>query len=409
MRCALIVSLLVVSPVLANWPQWRGELRDGTWSKGPTLDKLPDQLEPRWRKPIGGGYSGIAVRGKYLYTLDYQKKPTEQERILCLDVKTGETVWSHAYDVEYKKMDYGNGPRSTPTLSFGRVYTFGARGHLHCLDMATGKVIWSRDTAKDYKSRIPTWGLSCSPIIWQNNLIVQVGGEGNACLVSFDIHTGKELWRALDDPAGYSSPLLVGGTTLVQLVVSLPEHLVGLNPNSGKENWRYKLDQRINYDVAISDPIYHNGVLLAGDYWTGCRAIGLGTPKSPAKELWKGKQVSLLMSTPLYANGYAYALDRFKGLKCIELKTGEIKWENEHVTPRGRNPHASMVWLKEKALIFNEKCELILARLSPMKYEEISKVQVPMKKGFTWAHPGYGDGCLFVRDDEEILCVSLTR
>jgi outer membrane protein assembly factor BamB len=303
-------------------------------------------------------------------------------------------------------MDYGNGPRSTPTLWSGKVYTFGARGHLHCLDSATGKIVWCRDTAKDFKGRIPTWGLSCSPLVWQKNLIVQVGGE-NACVVSFDLDSGKERWRSLDDPAGYSSPVLIGGRDEVQLVTSLPEHLVGLNPDTGKETWRFKLDQRINYDVAISDPVYHNGVLLAGDYWTGCRAIQPGTSKLPAKGVWKGKQVSLLMSTPLCADGHAYALDRFRGLKCIELKTGEIKWQDEHVTPRGRNPHASMVWLRERALILNEKCELILAKLSPKKYEELSRVQVPTKKGFTWAHPAYADGCVFVRDDEEILCVPI--
>jgi outer membrane protein assembly factor BamB len=407
-RLGIVILFVASTLAQADWPQWRGPNRDGVWHDAGLPEKFPARLEERWRKPIGGGFSGLAVVQDRVYAFDYLKKPKEQERVHCLDAKTGETLWTHAYDVAYQKMDYPNGPRTTPAVREGRVFTYGARGHLHCLDAKTGKVIWSRDCVKDFNGRVPMWGHSCSPFLDGKRVLVQVGGQPGACLVALDAATGKEAWRALNDRPGYSTPIVISGKGWRQLAYFLPDHMVGLDPETGKEQWRIK-HAAIEYDVSISDAVWHDGVLLTGDYWTGCRAIALDENGRNPKLIWKGKQVSLLMSTPLWRDGHVYALDRFRGLKCIELKTGEIKWQDEHVTPRGVNPHASLVWAGERALIFNEKCELILAKLTPKKYEEISKVAVPMKKGFTWSPPAYTDGCIFARDDEEVLCVPLAK
>jgi outer membrane protein assembly factor BamB len=409
MKQSLVVLFVAsLGMARADWPQWRGPTRDGVLNESGIPEKFPAKLETRWSKPIGGGYSGIAVVDHRVYAFDYQKKPNEQERVLCLDAKTGETLWTHAYVVAYQKMDYGNGPRTTPTVYKGRVYTYGARGHLHCLDAKTGEMIWRHDCIKEFNGRIPTWGHSCSPFIDDSRVIVQVGGQPNAGLVAFNLETGKETWRTLGDRPGYSSPIIISGKDWRQLVYFLPEHVVGLDPETGKELWRIK-HEAISYDVSISDPVWHAGVLLTGDYWTGTRAMTLDDKGLNPRVIWKGKQVSLLMSTPLWRDGSVYALDRHRGLKCIELKSGQIKWQDEFVSPRGNNPHASLMWAGERALIFNEKCELILARLTPKKYEEISKVKVPLRSGFSWAHPAFADGCIFVRDDEEIICVPLTK
>src|SRR5207249_925926 len=130
----------------------------------------------------------------------------------------------------YGKLDYGNGPRSTPTIAGGRVYALGALGHLHCLDARTGAVVWSRDTVKDFMGRIPTWGHACSPLVDGKRLIVQVGGQPGACLVALDLATGKEVWRSLADRPGYSSPVLVDTSRWRLLAYFTPEHIVGLDP-----------------------------------------------------------------------------------------------------------------------------------------------------------------------------------
>ena len=407
MRIGAALLLLVIAGDkgrAGDWPQWRGENRDGVWRQDGLPDKLPATgLKPRWRQNIGGGYSGIAVSGGRVYTLDYHKKPREVERVLCFDARTGKLLWAHAYPVGYGKMEYGNGPRSTPTVHKGKVYTFGARGHLFCLDAASGKVIWGRDTVKDFAGRLPQWGHSCSPLVDGPRLLVQVGGKKGAGLVAFDLDSGKEIWRSLDDRPGYSSPVVIGGKGWRQIAYWTPEHIVGLEPESGKVRW--KISFPITYDVSITDLIWHDGVLLASNYWTGSKAIRFDAKGENPKVIWKGRQLSLLMSTPLWRAGHIYALDRKDGLRCIELLSGKVKWGGEHITPRGRNPQATLIWAGERALIFNERGELILARLTPEKYEEISRVKLIEKD--TWAHPAYADGCIFVRTDEDILCIPL--
>jgi hypothetical protein len=159
--------------------------------------------------------------------------------------------------------------------------------------------------------------------------------------------------------------------------------------------------------VTISDPVWHDGVLLVSDSWTGSLAYQLDERGDKPKLLWQGKRLSLLMSTPLARDGHVYALDKDKGLTCIELKTGKVKWDSAFITPRGRNPQASLVWVGEDALIFNELGELIRARLTPAGFREQAKAAI-LKDG-TWAHPAYAEGCLFARNDKEILCAPLVR
>jgi len=403
---AVLAFGLCASPLLAeDWPQWRGGKRDNVWRE----KSLPEQIHldrpaPRWKQAIGGGYGGIKVAGGRVYAMDHRTVPREVERVVCLDAATGKERWVREYDVNYHKMDYGNGPRSTPTVHAGRVYTFGARGHLNCLDAATGEVVWSRDTVREFKGRVPTWGHACSPLVDGDRLIVQVGGE-NACLIALNRHSGKPVWEALADRPGYSSPVLVEGQFGRLLVYWTAEHLNGIDPATGKVRWQ--VPHATEYDVTISDPVWHDGVLIVSDYWTGSLAYQLDERGDNPKLLWQGKRLSLLMSTPLARNGYAYALDKDKGLKCIELKTGKVKWDGEFVTPRGRNPQASLVWAGEDALIFNELGELIQARLTPEGFREIGKAAI-LEDG-TWAHPAYAEGCIFARNDKEITCVPLTR
>jgi outer membrane protein assembly factor BamB len=388
----------------ADWPQWRGAGRDNLWpQKG--LDSLPENPAPLWKQSIGGGFGGIAVSGGRVYVMDRLKKPREVERVVCLDAKTGKRLWAHEQPMAYGKLDYGNGPRCTPTVHGGKVYALGAIGYLHCLDAKSGKVIWSHDTVKKFSGRVPTWGHACSPLVDGKRLIVQVGGKDGACLVALDIDSGKEIWRSLDDRPGYSSPVLIKAGKGRQLVFFTPQHVVGLEPSTGKVRWRVPFEG-ISYDVSISDVVKGDGVLLASNYWSGSKAIRLDDRGESPKVVWEGKSLSLLMSTPLIKGKHVYALDRTRGLKCMEMQTGKVLWDGQHVTPRGTNPHASLVWVGDnRALILNTPGELLLVELSPKGLKKLGKCKII---GRTWAHPGFGDGCIFARTDEEIVCVRLT-
>src|SRR5262249_36766833 len=147
-----------------EWPQWRGPNRDNVWPRRDFPQRVPARLAQLWTKPIGGGYGGIAISGGRVYVMDRQTAPGAEGRVVCLDLDSGKTKWVRDYSVSYKGIDYGNGPRCTPTVHDGRVYTLGTVGHLNCLDARTGEVIWSHDGVKEFKAKPPTWGLACSPL-----------------------------------------------------------------------------------------------------------------------------------------------------------------------------------------------------------------------------------------------------
>jgi outer membrane protein assembly factor BamB len=389
----------------ADWPQWRGPGRDSVWREQGLPDRFPaDGLSKRWRQPIGGGYAGIAVAAGRVYTMDRQTEPREVERVLCFNARTGKRIWIQEYPVSYGKMQYGNGPRSTPTVDASRVFTFGAVGHLSCFDAQSGKIIWRKDTVKECKGQVPMWGHACSPLVDGERLIVQLGAE-DGCVMAFNKANGKEIWRTLSDRPGYSSPIMITVGQRRVLVYWTPEHVAGLDPVSGKVLWQIPFNS--TYDVSISDPVWHGGVLLVSGYWEGSKAIRLNERGEQPEVLWEGKKLSLLMSTPLYRDGYVYGLDNKNGLKCVELQTGAVKWDGQHVTPKSRNPQASLVWAGDRALIFNELGQLLMAQLSPDGYREVSKTGI--LPGGTWANPAFADGCIFARDDVKIVCVPLVR
>jgi formylglycine-generating enzyme required for sulfatase activity/outer membrane protein assembly factor BamB len=390
-----------------DWPQWRGPRRDGTW-RGPDLpQRWPETgLRCRWRQPIGGGYSGIAVADGRACTLDRIREPEERERVLCCDAATGALLWSHAYPVSYGQLPYGNGPRSTPTVHDGRVYALGALGHLHCLDARTGQPIWSTHLVADQRASRPGWGFAASPVIFEDLVILHAGGEPDACLIAFDRHSGKVAWRSLPDPGGYATPVLARTDAGPQLVCWTETNIHGLEPATGKVLW--SIPFQVTYGTAIASPIAHDGLVFVSGYYEGSKAIRLGPEATRAELAWENRRsLAGVMSTPLYRAGHGYLLDRRAGLVCFDWTSGQKLWDDANrATPKGRNSHASLVWLGDagRALILNSDGELILAHLSPAGYQEMSRTAII---GATWAHPAFAGDCVFARSDQEIVCVSL--
>jgi outer membrane protein assembly factor BamB len=394
----------VTFPVLASdpqWPQWRGPRRDNVWSVGTFPEKCPETLAVVWRNSLGGGYGGVAIADNRVFVMDRIKEPREVERVVSFDLETGKTFWVHEYAVHYGGLDYGNGPRSTPTVHDGRVYTLGALGHLHCLDATSGQVIWSHACEAEFQATIPTWGLASSPLIDGDRLIVQVGGK-DACFMAFDRRTGAVVWKALSDRAGYSSAVRIEVEGRPQIIAWTAEHITALEPETGKLLWAVPFET--TYDVTIADPVFHQGVLLCSQYWQGSVALRL-KPDGEPQRLWDGKRLRLLMATPLIRDGHAYALDRENGIVCVELKTGKIFWDGFKVSYDRRNPHAASWWTADgRAMYLNERGELIVSRLSPRKFEEIGRTRV--FEG-SWAHPALTRNRIVVRDDQQILCLAL--
>ena len=236
-----------------DWPQWRGKDRDGVWRESGIVDKLPEgQIPIKWRVPIGSGYSGPTVAGSRVYVMDRVTEPGQQERVLCYDAKTGEPVWSHAYDAVYR-IQYTAGPRASVTIDGGRGVLAGAMGHLFCFDATKGSILWQKDLGQEYEIRMPIWGIACSPLVEEDLVIVVAGGE-NACLVAFDKTTGEERWKSLDDRAQYSSPIVVDQAGRECWCIGAATTWWASNPQTGEEYWKHPM-KPVQMPIGAATPV----------------------------------------------------------------------------------------------------------------------------------------------------------
>lgn len=410
-----------------DWPSWRGPRGDGSWNAPRVADKWPTEgLATEWTVEIGGGYSGISVSADRVITMDRRVvenagPPTkdetsavsklEFERVLCRALKTGHEIWTFEYEQPYGDLDYGNGPRAAPTIYGDVVLTIGALGKLNCLNVADGSVVWSHDLVKEFKGRAPMWGYAASPRVYDNMVIVFGGGNDGYCILAFDLKTGQLKWHSLNDKAGYAWPVPVRREGHTQLVCWTPSHIRGIDAADGRPLW--KVPYEVTYGVSIATPIVHEDIALVCGYWAGSRAIKLGGKPEDASLLWEeNRYLRGLMSQPLYRAGHVYLLDKQYGLTCFELKTGKKLWDDKNtLTPRGRNPQASIVWLNEdgrtdrnRIIALNSEGELVLATITPdgLTEQARSKSIDP-----TWAHPAFVGYRVLARSDQKLVCVRL--
>lgn len=417
-----------------DWPQWMGPQRDGQWRETGILDEFPKN-GPKilWRTPIAGGYAGPAVAGGLVFVADYVRQDgdpandpgkrselTGRERVLCFDASAGVLVWKHEYDRPYA-VSYPAGPRATPTVDGDRVYALGAEGNLWCLKTDSGEVVWSKDLQKEYGVETPIWGFCAHPLVDGDKLVCLVGGEGSVA-VAFDKRTGREIWRSLTaSEPGYSPPSIVEAGGVRQLIVWHPEAVNGLNPETGEVYWSIPL--RPNYGMSIMAPRAYGDLLFASGIGGAAAVMRLDRAKPAAEVVWRGKRdngVYCANSTPIIDRGIVYGVDCDKGsLRAVKLEDGEILWETWEPTTESkrRAGHGTAFLVKngEKYFLFSETGELILARLSPEKYEEVGRARLlaPTGEAFgrevVWSHPAFAHQCVFARNDKELVCASLAK
>ncbi len=435
-RSLLFLGAALVATVAtaADWPQWMGPARDDVWPETGLLDSFPDDGPPvLWRKAISGGFSGPAIAGGKVYVTDYLRSagdnkpaPTKRntlegkERIFCLDAKTGDEIWLHEYDCDYT-ISYPAGPRCTPTVSGDRVYTLGAMGDLFCLDAAKGTVVWSKNLPKAYKAPVPLWGYAGHPLVHGNLLICMAGGDKSA-VVAFDKETGDEVWTSLTVPEiGYSPPTLIeaGGTT--QLLIFHGKGLASLDPATGAQHWSQPLATA--FSMAIMAPRTDGEFLFAGGHNGQSMGLKLDASKPGVTKVWQGSRtigLAPVSGTPFVENGVAYGIDGNGIFRAMRIATGERLWASarpvngQEGDRRGANEGATFVTKNgDRFFIFGENGDLVIARLSPEKYDEVSRtklldpVGVGLGRSVVWSHPAYADRCVFARNDKEIVCVSL--
>jgi outer membrane protein assembly factor BamB len=412
-----------------------GPNRDGVWKETGLVEKFPKGGPKRlWAEKIHGGYAGPAVADGRVYVHDYKtdadvrKESTPiraaalkgKERVLCLDAKTGKELWKYEYDCPYK-VSYPAGPRCTPTVHDGKVYTLGAMGDLYCLDAKKGTKLWHVNFVKDYDAPVPMWGFCSHPLIDGKNVVCQVGGKGQAA-VAWDKDKGTEVWKAAVDSkdAGYAPVAAITAGGKKQLLIFHPEGVASVNPADGKEYWSVELTP--NHGMSIMTPQKSGDYLFAGGYGKSV-LLELGKDKPGAKPLWRGKERSTglfpVNGTPLMEKDTMYGVDQPGQLRAVDVKTGKWLWSTTKPVV-GAKPASSgtafLVKNGDRHFLFNEKGELIIARLTRDKYEEIDRVQLlkPTNTAFgdrdvVWSHPAFANKCVFARNDKEIVCYSLAK
>jgi outer membrane protein assembly factor BamB len=403
----------------AGWPEWRGgPARDGTWNE-PALTGKFSSTEPKivWRETIGTGYSGPSVADGRLYVIDRLKPPAAEvdtERVLCFDARTGEPLWTNAYACALKfRNGYENGPRSTPTVRDGKVFTLGSMARLVAHDAKTGKVLWDHDLKAELGVMIPFWGVANSPLVEGSLVIVQAGSTNGASVMAFDRDTGKEAWRSLNDHPGYASILPIDAAGRRQLVVWTGESVCSLEPKTGEVIWR--VPKKLFMEQAVASPLYskEENVLLISADREGTLALRPTKEAPGVTTLWDSKNFSTLHSNPVLFGGHLYGVNHNGGIKaecgelrCIDLQTGDIVWRTNNVTRMGMHTQATTTRNAGNGLFYisNELGEIVVGEATTSGWKEISRQQII---GKTWSHPAYVGKRAYLRAESALVCVEL--
>jgi outer membrane protein assembly factor BamB len=417
---ALILFSFAIPCPADDWPHWGGPQGDIVWRESGIVDRLPtDGVLPRvWSVPVGEGYSGPAVATGHVYLTDRLHKE-RTERVLCLDAETGDEVWQKEYPARYT-VSFPAGPRATPVIDDGRVFTIGAVGHMFCFDTKTGTEIWKTDFQTDFGTEMPIWGMAAAPLVDGQKLITLVGGSDGALVVAFDKATGKEIWRSLEDPTvGYAPPVIheFGGRR--QLIIWHPTAISSLDPETGEVIW--EVPWEIGSGLSIPMPRKTGNYLFLTAFYNGPMMLKVGS--DGAEVVWKGKSNSekntdglhSIMPTPWVNEDSIFGICSYGQLRGLETKTGKRLWETLDATGSGRWWNAFIIPHEDRFFLHNEQGDLIIANLTADGYEEISRAKLlePTRKVqrrmTIWSHPAFAMKSVFARNDKELVRVNLAK
>jgi len=403
----VLTALVLLCPGIAiagDWPQWLGPTRDAVteekiaaWKSAPTVV---------WRKNIGEGHSSPIVADGKVY-LHARPDGKDEEVLTAFDAKTGDIGWEKSYPRGEFKTPFGNGPRGTPCVAGEMIYTLGGTGILTGFETKDGKQVWQVDTLKDFKAPNITFGMSASPLVVDDKVIVQVGGKG-ASIVAFDAKTGKVAWQTGDDPASYAAPAMRNFNGEKQLIVLTARHLIGLTPDKGKTLWEVPFRDFLN--ESSTTPIMVNDTLIASSVTAG--SIGLKRLDKDGvlttTQTWKNGQLTCYFGTPI-PFGKSQVLMVTGGLippptatlRAVDAATGKEVWNK----PGVGKYHATLLRLGDgNVLMIEESGEMVLLDGSATVYKELARAKIC---GQTWAHPAISNGMLYIRDAKELICLKV--
>ena len=388
-----------------DWPQFLGSTRNGVYAGHDLADAWPKEGPPVvWRRKIGQGFAGPAVASAKLVLFH---RVADRETVECLDAGTAKSLWTFDYPTAYRD-DFGfdEGPRATPAIADGKVFTFGAEGLLHCLDFASGRKLWSVNAKSDFQAPKGFFGIACSPLVESNALLLNIGGAKGAGVVAFDTVTGKPLWKTGDDEASYSSPVAATLHDRRYAFFFTRAGLLALNPANGKLFFDFPWRPRVHASVSAATPLVIGDLIfLSASYEAGAVLLRV-REDGKVDKVWSADDVlSNHYATSICHDGFLYGFDGRQevgpNLRCVELKSGKVRWSED------RFGAGTVTLADQRLLVLRENGELILAPASHDGFKPAARAQI-LPNGVR-AYPALADGRLYARSKDTLVCVDLRK
>ncbi|HEY6563624.1 MAG TPA: PQQ-binding-like beta-propeller repeat protein, partial [Pirellulaceae bacterium] len=408
----------------------------------------PEGPPVRWRIPVHQGYAGPAVVGDALYVMDFIKDPVVPEstkpnpgsgdrpkfppilgveRVLCIDPATGKERWRHEAKRDYR-ISYPEGPRTTPNVDGDLVFALGAMGDLICFDRHTGRVVWEKNLPTTYNTEPPVWGYAAHPLLDGEHLICSAGGKGSA-IVALEKQTGREVWRSITaKEIGYAPPVIIERGGKRQLIYWYDAAVAGLDPSTGKRVWdvKFPLVPSGQVSVTIAQPAFADPYLLISEFYAGSMLLKLADDLSDAEPVWNSEPgetehpdgLNALMTPPFIREGHIFGISGDGEFRCLELLTGKLVWRDEKLTDKKpREYFGTAFWVRngDRYFVFNDQGYLQIASITPEGCQELSSTKLLETTGaargrtYVWSPPAFAQGCMFARNDKELICVDLRK
>lgn len=409
----LVLLVILIASGLgfaADWPQWRGPNRDGRTSDFAAPSTWPKALKEEWKVTVGSGHSSPVVADGRVYVFARQ---AEEEMLRCLDAASGKEIWKSnyfvAYDMHPAARGHGKGPKSTPVVSSGKVYTFGISGVLSCFDASTGKLKWRKEFTGQYPNTSPLYGTAMSPVVQDGLCIAHVGGHDKGALTAFDAETGVVKWSYAGDGPAYSSPIVATLAGVRQVITYTQKEFIGVSFADGKLLW--KAPAKTGYDTNAVTPVVYKDMLILSREDQGVAAIRLAKQEGgrgaefAVREVWVNPENELYMNTPIVQGNLLFGLSSKKKGQffCIDADTGKTLWQS----PGRMGENAAILSAGSVLLLLTNDANLIVLEPSAKDYAPLTQYQVANSP--TWAHPVVMGSRILIKDETTLTSSSLSN
>ncbi len=392
-------TLTSQATIAQDWNQWRGANRDGVVNGFVAPKTLPEKLKLKWKIDVGIGHSSPVISGKQVFL---HSRQGEKEVVAGFDLDTGKQLWKDSYPVDYKMhpaaIPHGKGPKSTPVIADGKLYTLGINGVLSAYEAATGKLKWRKEFSKEFKTTSPDFGVAMSPVVDRGLLIAHVGGLDSGALMAFDTETGAVKWQWKEDGPGYASPIVVELGGVRQVITQSQVNIIGVAESTGELLWKIPFTTEYLQNI-VTPVLYKDTLIFSGiDKSTfAVRLVKQGEKWTP-ETIWENKEVPMYMNSPVLIGDYLYGMSHKKKGQyfCINAKTGATQW-----TSAGREgDNAAIVGAGAMLFLLDEGAELTVASVSEKRYEVLKKYTVASSS--TWAHPAFIGKSVLIKDQNSL-------